>query len=161
MRSGGIEFKSLSDDGGFVWVWVNVPLLSVVDIPKRGRPRPLASAHFFAHAALHVLGKVVHIVLGLTERDIEHELPLWRWLKPEGRELQSFEFAGVQEVNDLSSIHAVSGEPVRVPCENAVGSSFFDNFQHSGELGSPGLFCGFGLAERGDDFRLFVCGILG
>ncbi|OIO54957.1 hypothetical protein AUJ46_01950 [Candidatus Peregrinibacteria bacterium CG1_02_54_53] len=63
-------------------------------------------------------------------------------------------------MNNPPSVYAVPGEPVGMPCEDAFRSSLLDDFQHSGELGSPGLFCGFGLAERGDDFQLFFCGIL-
>ncbi|MFH0851327.1 MAG: hypothetical protein V1876_01105 [Candidatus Peregrinibacteria bacterium] len=155
----GIQRERLAHDWGFLWIKIDISFLSIVDVSQRGRPRPLATAHLLAHPALHVLGKVIHVVLGLAESDIQHEFPLRCRLKPEGRELQSFEFAGVQKMHDLSSVHAVPGEPVGMPCENAVCLSPFHHFQHSGELGSPGLFCGFGLAERGDDFQLFFCGV--
>ncbi|MDD5750933.1 MAG: hypothetical protein PHS73_00240 [Candidatus Peribacteraceae bacterium] len=155
----GVQLERLAHDWRLLWIKIDVSFLSIVDVSQRSRPRPLASAYFLAHAALHVLGKVVHVIFGLTESDVEHEFPLRSRLKPEGRELQSFELAGVQKMHDLPSIHTVPGEPVRVPCENSFRSSLLDNFQHSGELGSPGLFCGFGLAERSDDFQLFFCGI--
>src|SRR3989339_1417188 len=160
MSSRGVHLERLAHDWRFLGVRLNVPLLSVVDVSKRCRPRPLASAHFLAHAAFHILGKVVHVVLGLAESNVEHKFPLRSRLKPESGKLQRFELAGVQKMNNPPPVYRVPGESVGMPCENSVCSSFLYNFQHSGELGSPGLFCGFGLAERGDDFQLFFCGIL-
>src|SRR3989339_813762 len=159
MSSRGVHLERLAHDWRFLGVRLNVPLLSVVDVSKRCRPRPLASAHFLAHAAFHILGKVVHVVLGLAESNVEHKFPLRSRLKPESGKLQRFELAGVQKMNNPPPVYRVPGESVGMPCENSVCSSFLYNFQHSGELGSPGLFCGFGLAERGDDFQLFFCGV--
>src|SRR3990167_1611590 len=47
-----------------------------------------------------------------------------------------------------------------MPRNNPVCLSGFENCQHFCEFNSPGFFCGFGLLERGDNFKFFFGGIL-
>src|SRR3989338_8889132 len=61
-------------------------------------------------------------------------------------------------MNNLSSVYAISRQSIWVPRNNPVCFSGFKNCQHFCEFNSPGFFCGFGLAERGDNFKFFFGG---
>jgi hypothetical protein len=88
-------------------------------VSDRGLARKLAAPQFLPDAAPDVLAQVVHVILGLPERDIEHEFPLRRVLEPEGRELERRKLANVESINNPPAVHRVARQPVRVPCEDA------------------------------------------
>ncbi|MDP3771942.1 MAG: hypothetical protein Q8Q94_01025 [bacterium] len=68
-----------------------------------------------ADTAIDILNEVVAIILGLTERHLQHEFPLRSWLKPKCRKAQRNYLAGVNEVNNFPSIYRVAGETIRMP----------------------------------------------
>ena len=108
-------------------------------------------------AAQDVFAELVGVQLRLPECEIEHKKSLRRWLKPEAREAQGFEFASVQKMNDFSSVNRVSCEPVGMPCKNAACLSSFDGFQHFDKDFTTGFPRRSGFAKRSDDVQLLFC----
>src|SRR3989344_1068824 len=63
-------------------------------------------------------------------------------------------------MNNLSAVHRITRQSIGMPRDYPVCFSGFENCQHFCEFNSPGFFCGFGLAERGNNSKFFFGGIL-
>lgn len=71
--AGGVEFKEFSHFISFVGVEVNAARLRIVEVAEWCLQRPDAVADFLPHAPRYVLTQIVHVVLALAKRDLEHE----------------------------------------------------------------------------------------
>ncbi|MFA6588705.1 MAG: hypothetical protein WCT08_06640 [Patescibacteria group bacterium] len=94
----------------------------------------------------------------MSKSDIQHEFPLRRVLKPKRGEFQILDFIPIGQVNDLSAVYGISGQPIRMPGDDAIGFALFYSLQHFIEDFPSGFFGSFCLAERGDDFKFFFGG---
>lgn len=65
-------------------------------------------------------------MFALRERNVEHELPLRRILKPKRRKFERLESAGVDEVDDSPSIDGISSEAIWMPGKDTLCFSAFD-----------------------------------
>ena len=155
-----VEFKGLAYERCASGININLLGVSIVEVSRRRSPAPLAAPQLLSDAALHVLAQIIHVVLALTESNIEHELSLRYWLKPEGREPQGLELFRIEEIDDLSTIHRVPCEPVGVPGQNPFRFPSLNLSQHFREHGSSGFFGGFRLLEGGGNFKVFSGGQL-
>src|SRR3989344_8467318 len=84
----------------FCRVWLNRPCFGIVHIAKRRKAWPFSAPEFLADTALYIFRKIIGIVFALTERHLQHELPLRSGLKPECRKAQRSDFALVYEVDN-------------------------------------------------------------
>jgi len=62
-----------------------------------------------AETSFDIFTEVVDIVFGLTESEVEHELSLRSVIEPKGRKLEVKELAGVEQIDEVSAVNAVSG----------------------------------------------------
>ena len=70
---------------------------------------PDAVSYFLAETSFDIFTEVVDIVFGLTESEVEHELSLRSVIEPKGRKLEVKELAGVEQIDEVSAVNAVSG----------------------------------------------------
>src|SRR3989344_6388849 len=122
--------------------------LVVVHIAKGCKCEPLSAAEFLADTTLHILNKVVRKVFALPERHLQHEFPLRSWLKPKLRKAQRSNSSSVHQVNYFAAVHAITGETIGVPRQNAEWFlACFNHSEHFGKTVSPGLLCAFRFRE--------------
>ncbi|OGR63609.1 MAG: hypothetical protein A2X31_05355 [Elusimicrobia bacterium GWB2_63_22] len=100
-----------------------------------------------AYAALYVFREVVHVILGLAEGDRQHELTLWRRVKPERGKLQFQNLACVHQIDQFSAVNTIPREAVRVPGHYAVGRALLKASDHLVEYGAARLLGGFAFDE--------------
>ncbi|MFA7192773.1 MAG: hypothetical protein WC131_01490 [Bacilli bacterium] len=135
---------------------INVPRFVVVHISQRSERQPFATAEFLADASLHIFNQVVREILALPERHLQHEFPLRSWLKPKLRKAQRSNSSGVNKIDYSSTIHAIAGETIRVPCQNTKRLfTRFNHRKHFGKFVSPGLLCAFRFRELTDNLNTF------
>ncbi|MCL4400216.1 hypothetical protein M1506_02980 [Patescibacteria group bacterium] len=132
----------------------------IIQVSRGGDARLFAPTNLLPEAALHVLGKVVDVILGLAEGNRKHELPLRRGVEPEGRKFQSNNLTGVDEVDDSAAVYGVSGQSVRMPCENTGGLPVLDAGNHIVEDRTARLFRCLAFHELTDNFQMFFYGKL-
>ncbi|MFA5030292.1 MAG: hypothetical protein WC495_01750 [Patescibacteria group bacterium] len=90
---------------------------------------------------------------------MQHELPLRRWLKPKLRKAQSRNCPGIHQVDNLPTIHAIAGETVWVPGQNAQWFlAGFNKGKHIPEGVSPRNLCAFRLRKLLDNGNAFAGG---
>src|SRR3989338_11378062 len=144
MRPLGVFFKCFSYYLRIDRVRFDIFGLVVVHIAKGRKRQPLSPAEFLADTTLHILNKVVRKVFALPERHLQHEFALRSWLKPKLRKAQRGNSSGVHQVNYPSTINAIAGETIRMPCQNAERFlACFNRSKHFGKSVSPGLLCAF------------------
>jgi len=85
-------------------------------------------ANFLAKSSFHIFGKRIYIVFALPKCHIQHKFPL-RWIvAPKSWEFNARKFPCVEEINNLSTVHRIAGEPIGIPCKDVSAESF--NFFH-------------------------------
>ncbi|OGJ60940.1 hypothetical protein A3A67_00895 [Candidatus Peribacteria bacterium RIFCSPLOWO2_01_FULL_51_18] len=78
-------------------------------------------------AAPHIGREFVGVVLRKREADTEHHLAVRIVRKRERDELQVEELAVVDQLNDLTALHHVSGKAIRMPCDDAIDLTSLDH----------------------------------
>ncbi|OIO50577.1 MAG: hypothetical protein AUJ11_02650 [Parcubacteria group bacterium CG1_02_44_65] len=112
-----------------------------------------------ANTALYIFNKVVRKIFALSERHLQHEFPLRSWLKPKLRKAQRSNSSGVHQVNYSSTVHAIAGETIGMPCQNAERFlACLNHRKHFGKFLSPGLLCTFRFRELTDNLNVFSLG---
>src|SRR3989338_1035487 len=96
-------------------MWFNGASFGVVHIAERRERQPFASTEFLADTAIDILNEIIRVILGLSERHLQHEFPLRSWLKPKCRKAQRNYFLCIYEVDNFSPIYRVAGETIRMP----------------------------------------------
>src|SRR3989338_1021640 len=107
-------------------------------------------------AWISILSALLQTVSG---KESAHEFTLRSWLKPKLRKAQRSNSSGVHQVNYFDTIHAITGETIRMPCQNA--ERFFARFNHGKHFGkfvSPGPLCAFRFRELTDNLNVFSLG---
>src|SRR3989344_6697807 len=142
-------------------MWFNVASFQIVHITVRSFCKPLATAKFLAKPTLYIFNEIIRKILALSERHLQHELPLRSWLKPKLRKAQRSNSSGVHEINYPSTINAITGETIRVPCQNAERLfTCFNHRKHFGKFLSPGLLCAFRFGKFFYNLNVFSLGKL-
>ena len=100
---------------------------------------------------LNIDAERIDHVFRLAESNVEHEAALRRVLEPERREVQGFELAGVQCVDDPSAVDTVARESVGMPCQYATHRARLDVIHHGIEDGSSWLPGRLRLDQFGDN----------
>src|SRR3989338_2058939 len=80
-------------------------------------------------------------------------------LKPKLRKAQRGNSSGVHQVNYPATINAITGETIRMPCQNAEW--FFARFNHRKHFGkffSTGLLCAFRFGKFPYNLNAFSLG---
>lgn len=124
-----------------------------IDVSDRRLPGVPAHFSLSPISAPYMLAQSIDLIFGVAKHDGEHELSLGTVLEGERGESQITEFPGVQEVNDLAAIDSISGEPVWVPGEDAVGFAAGDTFQHQSEYLPTRATGTFAFQENLDDLE--------
>src|SRR3989344_5251777 len=133
----------------------NIPRFRIIDIAKGSAHQPLASTDFLADTTIDILHEIVAVILTLSERHLQHEFPLRSWLKPKCRKTQKSNLFGINEIDDAPTVHAVSREAVRMPCNYSICLASFNARHHLAEQFSSGLFCAFRLLKFLKNFKIF------
>src|SRR3989338_9172738 len=76
-------------------------------------------------SAFYILCEIINIVFALSKGNVQHKFSLWSIFKPVGWKFQVLNFSCVQQINDLASIYAISGETIRLSMLNFVSRIFF------------------------------------
>src|SRR3989338_11124420 len=159
MRPLGVFFKCFSYYLRIDRVRFDIFGLVVVHIARGPKRQPFSPAEFLADTTLHILNKIVRKVFALPERHLQHEFPLRSWLKPKLRKAQRSNSSGVYEINDFPTVHAITGETVWVPCQNAEWLfTRFNRGKHFGKFLSPGLLCAFRFGKFFYNLNAFSLG---
>ena len=111
-------------------------------------------------ATPRVLGKGINVILALAKRNIEHELSLWGWLKPKRGKTHRRDLASVHKIDQSSAVHAVAGEAVGMPRQDAHVPFMLDALYHVVENWTAGLLRRLFLNEFADDLQSFSSGEL-
>src|SRR3989344_4846851 len=127
----------------------------IIYITKWRFCQPFATAEFLADTAIDIFNQVIRVILGLTERHLQHEFPLRSWLKPKCRKAQRNDFLRIYEVDNFSSIYRVTGETIRMPREYSYALARFNFTNHFGKKFSPGFLCAFRLGKFLQNFHIF------
>src|SRR3989344_3578816 len=96
-------------------MWFNSASFGNIHIAKGRERQPFASTEFLADTTIDIFNKIIAVILGLTERHLQHKFPLRSWLKPKCRKAQRNDFLRIYEVDNFSAIYRVSGETIRMP----------------------------------------------
>src|SRR3989344_3780854 len=96
-------------------MWFNGASFGIVYIAKGREREPFSPAEFLADTAIDIFNEIIRVILGLSERHLQHEFPLRSWLKPKCRKAQRNDFLRIYEVDNFSTIYRVAGETIRMP----------------------------------------------
>src|SRR3989338_3359344 len=96
-------------------MWFNRPSFGIIHIAKGRERQPFSAAEFLADTAIDILNEIVGVILGLTERHLQHKFALRSWLKPKCRKAQRNYFLSIYEVDNFSAVNAISRQSIRVP----------------------------------------------
>ncbi|MFA5928189.1 MAG: hypothetical protein WC838_02675 [Candidatus Margulisiibacteriota bacterium] len=152
----GIGFEQLLDLRGRYRINFNFLGLEIVIVAKQGHPRPFAPAKFLTQTALNVFGQIINVVFGLAENDVQHKLTLGRVIKAIGREIQVVDQAFIDQVDNFAAVNGVTGQPVRMPGNNAFCFAFFYSGYHFVEYRPAWLLGGPGFSKFLDDDRVCI-----
>src|SRR3989339_859124 len=111
----GIQLERLTSQYSLFLVYDNGLSPRVVEIPKGSTRWVFPTANFLAKSPLRIFGKRIHIVFALSKGDIEHELTLWRTLKPECREFESTYTPCIEEIDNFSAVHTIASQSIGIP----------------------------------------------
>src|SRR3989338_1477420 len=136
-------------------MWFNGASFWVVHIAKGRERQPFSPAEFLADTAIDILNEIIRVILGLTERHLQHEFPLRSWLKPKCRKAQRNDPFGIHEIDDAPTINAISRQSVRMPRQYAHAIAFFNKRHHLVKLFSSWFLCAFRLGKFLDNFHIF------
>src|SRR3990167_9225440 len=136
-------------------MWFNGASFGIVHIAKGRERQPFAPTEFLADTAIDILNEIIAVVLGLTERHLQHEFPLRSWLKPKCRKAQRNDLFGIYEINYFAAVHAVSRQSVRMPRQNPYALAFLNERHHLVEFLSTRFLCAFRLGKFCKNFHIF------
>ncbi|MBI2577843.1 MAG: hypothetical protein HYV77_03315 [Candidatus Wildermuthbacteria bacterium] len=71
-----------------------------------------------AQSSPDIFAQGIDVVFALPEGDIEHELSLRCWLKPECGKLQNHNAPAIQEIYNPAPINRIARQSVWMPCQN-------------------------------------------
>src|SRR5207249_7194398 len=106
-----------------------------------------------------VLAQGIDLVLRLPKHDRKHELALRRVLEGVRRKAEVRELRRVQEVNNLSTVEGVAGEPVGMPRQNSIGLAARDPPEHFIEYRTTGRLRAPRLVQQLDNLQAFLFGV--
>src|SRR3989344_2815970 len=141
-------------------MWFNGASFGIVHIAKGRERQPFSPAEFLADTAIDILNEIIAVILGLTERHLQHKFPLRSWLKPKCRKAQRNNFFGIHEIDDAPAINAISRQSVRMPRENTYALAFLNERHHLVKFFSAGFLCAFRLGKFLENFHIFSTRIL-
>ncbi|MFA6273316.1 MAG: hypothetical protein WC673_02400 [Candidatus Paceibacterota bacterium] len=113
---------------------------------------------FLAKSAFRIFGKRIYIVFALPESHIEHKFTLTSVVAPKGWELEARKFPRVEEINNLSAVHRIAGEPIGIPCED-VSAESFNFFHHFVKQRTTWNFSRLFFYDFGGNFNTFPNGV--
>src|SRR3990167_4839492 len=136
-------------------MWFNVASFQIVHITVRSFCKPLATAKFLAKPTLYIFNEIIRKILALSERHLQHELPLRSWLKPKLRKAQRSNSVDVHKVNNFTAINRISGETIRVPSEDSICFASLYRIHHLSKHVSPRLLCALRFLKFAENFKIF------
>src|SRR3989338_1331793 len=136
-------------------MWFNGASFWVVHIAKGRERQPFSPAEFLADTAIDILNNIIAVILGLTERHLQHEFSLRSWLKPKCRKAKRNYLFCIHEIDDAPAINAISCQSIRMPRQNSYTLTFFNKRHHLVKFFSARFLCAFRLGKFLENFHIF------
>lgn len=140
--AGSELLERTSDMRGNRWFPHKLLPLGVGVVAEYRWARPNTLGGFATLSTPDVLRQTIDVIFGLREHHGQHHLTGRRVLKGEGRKSQFADTAGVEEVDDATTVERVPCQAVGMPCQNALCFAPFNAVEHLIEHRASGSFGG-------------------